>query len=236
MTSNQIILKPLAIQRILKNAALFLILASTLGQFIRIFTGHERVYGFIPLFYVDQEVNFPSFFSMFILLSASTLLTIIYVLEKKRFSTYVSYWGTLALGFLLMSIDEIISLHERLTWPIRKLFGAHHAGVFYNAWVIPGISIVILAGVFFYKFLLHLPVNTRRTFLVSASIYLSGVIGMEMIGSIYAEMHGASDLTYLACVTIEESLEMFGVIIFIDGLLEYIADNFTDVLFKILRD
>ena len=29
---------------------------------------------------------------------------------------------------------------------------------------------------------------------------------------------------------------MFGVIIFIDGLLEYIADNFTDVLFKIVRD
>ena len=59
---------------------------------------------------------------------------------------------------------------------------------------------------------------------------------MEMVGSNYAEMHGASDLTYLACVTIEESLEMFGVIIFIDGLLEYIADNFTDVLFKIVRD
>ena len=232
MIVNQITLKPHAIQNVLARFAVFFIIASFVGQLLRIFTGHQRVYGFVSMFNLDKEYNFTSYFSMFILLSASMLLTLIVVLEKKRLGNFISNWVTLALGFLYISIDEIISLHEHLIIPLRKLLGTH-AGVFYYAWIIPGITIIIILALYFYKFLLHLSRKARLTFCISGLIYITGAIGMEMLGGSHDEIYGTADITYLCFVTIEESLEIFGVIIFIGGLLDYLADNFTEVVFNI---
>ena len=231
MTSNQIILKPHAIRNVLIKFAVFFITASLAGQLLRIYSGHDRVYGLLPMFNLDKEYNFPSYFSMFILLSASVLLTLIAILEKKRFSTFVSHWVILALGFLYISIDEIISLHEYLISPIRELLGAH-AGIFYYAWIIPAIAIIIILALYFYRFLMHLSSKARFTFCISGLVYIAGAIGMEMLGGSHDEIYGTADITYLCFVTIEESLEIFGVIIFIGGLLDYIADNFTEVVFN----
>ena len=218
MASNQITLKPLVIQNALARIAVFFIITSLAGQIFRIFTGHGRLYGLLSMFNLEVEYNFPSYFSMFLLLSTSVLLTIIAILEKKRFSAFVSHWMILALGFLYISIDEIIALHEHLTYPVRKLFGS--AGFFYFAWVIPGIAIVIIVALYYFKFLMHLPIKDRYTFCVSGFIYVLGAIGIEMLGGNYGELHGYTDIIYISFVTIEESLELFGVIIFIGGLLD----------------
>lgn len=228
MTHNQLIINPIIILRILSRCALFLMIASTIGQLVRMYTGHNSAHGLIPLFYLDNEVNLPSYFAMFILLCASMLLLLITKLEKMRSSPLIVYWTVLWLGFLLMSIDEMISVHEGFTWPLRQLLGTN-IGIFYNAWVLVGIPVVVLIGLFFYRFLFSLSVKTRRVFLTAAAIYLTGLIGIEIIGGFHAKTHGASDITYLALVTIEECLEMLGIIIFNGGLLDYIADNFTCV-------
>ena len=233
MASNQITLKPLVIQNALARIAVFFIITSLAGQIFRIFTGHGRLYGLLSMFNLDVEYNFPSYFSMFLLLSTSVLLIIITTLEKKRLSAFVSQWMILALGFLYISIDEIIGLHEHLISPIRKLLGSGHVGIFYNSWVIPGIAIVIIVALCYFKFLMHLTKKYRYTFCVSGFIYVLGAIGMEMLGGNHAELHGIGDITYLSFVTIEESLELFGIIIFIGGLLDYIADNFIEVVFNI---
>lgn len=233
MAPNHLIFNPRSVARALGMAAFFLVIANITGQLFRIFSGHGNLHGLIPLFDINKEYNFPTFFAMFLLLSASALLTIITILEKKRSLSYVSHWATLALGFLYLSMDETLAFHESLALPIRGFFGPQQAGVFYFAWVIPGIIVVIFLALYFNKFLLHLPTSTRRTFMLSGVIYLAGAIGMELIGGHYAELHGELDLTYLTYVTIEESLEMAGVIIFIRGLLEYIADNYPKIQFQI---
>ena len=46
-----------------------------------------------------------------------------------------------------------------------------------------------------------------------------GAIGVELIGGRYLELHGVENLTYAMITTVEESLEMAGVIIFIWALL-----------------
>lgn len=232
MSANQITFTPEGIAHTLNKMAFFLIIAGTSGQIFRIYTGDDRLYGLIPLFNLDWEKNLPSFFSMFILISASALLTIITILEKKRTAVYASHWKILAFGFLYMACDEGFSFHEKLTVPIRAMFG-YQTGFFYFAWVIPGILLVLLLAVYFTNFLLHLSARTRKIFLLAGSIYLAGALGMELIGGRYAELHGLSNLIYLACVTIEEGAEMIGVIIFIQGLLEYIADNFGEIEIKL---
>jgi hypothetical protein len=227
---NQLQLNPRKITFSLGAIAFFLVVASLIGYAIKIYTGHKL----LGLFDLDLENNFPTFYSMCLLLIALILLAVITLLEKKRASSHVSYWATLTFGFLLMSLDEVIALHERLTYFIRMfLFHGERAGIFYYSWVIVGIAVVILLGIYFLKFLLQLPKKVRRNFILSASVYLAGAIGMELLGGRQAELHGFNNLTFLTFVTIEETLEMAGVIIFIHGLLAYIADNFSEVQFII---
>jgi hypothetical protein len=50
-----------------------------------------------------------------------------------------------------------------------------------------------------------------------------------MIGARHAELFGIKNLTYRILSTVEESLEMAGVIIFIWALMVYLADNFREI-------
>lgn len=229
MVSNQISLNPLSIVRVLGAVAFLLVLASTGGQLTAYLTGHDHVYGLVRLFYFDAEQNIPTFFSTFLLLFAALLLAVITVLKRNRTASHVSHWAILSFGFLFMAADEAVSLHERLVEPTRKLLGGGKLGVFYFAWVIPGIALVIVLALFFLRFLLRLPTKTRLTFLMAAILYIGGAIGFELIGGRYAELHGLQNLTYGMIATVEESLEMAGVIIFIWALLAYIADNHKEV-------
>jgi hypothetical protein len=98
---------------------------------------------------------------------------------------------------------------------IARLLGGNNLGIFYYAWVIPGIALVFFLGCYFYSFLLRLPTKTRLRFLISAILYLGGCIGFELIGGKYTELYGDQSLTYALITTVEESLEMSGLIVFI---------------------
>jgi hypothetical protein len=76
------------------------------------------------------------------------------------------------------------------------------------------------------KFLLHLPAKTRLRFLIAATIYLGGAIGVELFGSQHAELYGYENLTYSMIATLEESLEMTGLIVFIWALMNYCFYNY----------
>jgi hypothetical protein len=88
-------------------------------------------------------------------------------------------------------------------------------------------------GLSYLKFLLHLPAKTRWRFVVAATLYLGGAIGMELIGGRYADLHGMENLAYSMTATVEESLEMAGVIVFIYTLLNYIADNYQEIRLRL---
>ncbi|MEF3075655.1 hypothetical protein V2P20_11535 [Methylobacter sp. Wu1] len=232
MTSNSISLNPVLIGRTLGILAFLLVAASLAGQLISYITGDDRLYGFVSLFNVDAEHNIPTFFTVFLLLSAALLLSVITLLERNRTASRVSHWLILSCGFLLMAVDELVSIHERLIKPIRNLLGNGNLGVFYFAWVILGIALIFFLAWFFLKFWLRLPAKTRLTFFMAAVIYIGGSIGFEMIGGRYAEVHGLEDLTYKMIATVEESLEMAGIILFIRGLLAYIAESHREVRFR----
>jgi hypothetical protein len=63
MAINQIRLNPSAIARALSAVACRLIRASIGGQLTKYLLGHDRVYGIVPLFYLDAKQNIPTFFS-----------------------------------------------------------------------------------------------------------------------------------------------------------------------------
>jgi hypothetical protein len=237
MEVNQMRSGPYLITRILGAVVLFLVLVSLVGDLMLFFQGSDNDYvkAIFPLFDLDEEYNVPTYFSVALMILAALLLATIALLAGKRQHPDISKWSVLSAGFLCMAYDEVFMVHERLIHPMRALWGDSSLGIFYYAWVIPGVALIFCLGLFFLRFLLRLPKSTRFTFLVAASLYLGGSIGFEFIGGWYAELNGTTDLAYNAITTIEESLEMAGLIVFIDALLAYLAGHFGAVELEPLK-
>jgi hypothetical protein len=237
MLSYQVILKPSSIACFLGTTAFILVMASIAGDIMAYLIFHEaRVEWFLKIVYVDSERNIPTFFSQLLLLAAALLLAVITWLKKTEKAPHVAQWGALSFGFLLMAADEAFFIHDKLIKPVGEMIGKGNLGFFYFAWVIPGIILVLMLIPLFLKFLLRLPPKTRLSFLIAFIIYIGGAIGFEMIGGRYAEFHGYKNLTYRIITTVEEGLEMTGVIIFIWALLVYIAGNYEEILFLFEKD
>ncbi len=57
---------------------------------------------------------------------------------------------------------------------------------------------------------------------------MTGVIGVEMLGAREADLHGTDTVLYCVLYTIEELLEMLGIVVFIHALLSHIVDEAGD--------
>ena len=227
-------LRPGYVAGILGLVAFVIILAGMILQVLFFTTEVDNYLEYFDfLFNVDDELNIPAYFSSILLLSSSLLLAIITLLKFKAKDTYRSHWSTLALGFLFMAVDEMLTIHEHLNKPFIRLMGENRSSLFTFAWVIPGMIIVGLMGLLFLKFLINLPKKHRNAFILAGSIYVFGALGIEMIGANYADSHGLHNLTYSMITICEESCEMAGVIVFIWPLLVYIRDQYKEIRFHL---
>lgn len=198
-------------------------------------TGYDMklVQRLVKVFSVDYELNAPAFFSTLILLFSSVLLAVITYFKQKQRDQYVWHWAVLSFGFLFMAYDEMASAHEKLVEPMRELLAENNSGVFYFAWVVPGIVLVAILGFFFLRFWWKLPPKTRTWLFIAAALYLGGSLGMELVDGSYAATYGEANLTYRLLSTFEEGLEVAGIIVFIYALLGYIAENSKELVFRL---
>jgi hypothetical protein len=177
----------------------------------------------MTLFNLDRELNFPTWYSTLMLGFCSVLLKIIAIGKKQQCNRYATDWQLLSLIFLLLAIDEILSIHEILIIP--EVSDALKLPWFlHSMWVIPGILFVLWFAKRYWKFSRQLPPKSRQHFITAAFTYIGGALIMEMIGSYVAEAQGQQNLTYALVATAEEIMEMIGVIIFIYGLLYYLSN------------
>jgi len=159
-------------------------------------------------FSFDNEWNVPTWFSLLLLLQASLFCFI-----SRRREPVSFFWGLLTLVFLVLSVDEMFSFHERLVEPIRDWLGV--SGFLYFAWIIPGSLFVLILAALGIGWIRTLPARTRRGFLIAAGTYLSGVLLLESLGGWYFSDNPARlDSVYWLISTVEESLEMLGLIVF----------------------
>jgi hypothetical protein len=232
--TDSLSLNPAKIALTLGTMAVLLVLANIAVLLADHLTGHTSIiiHKLVKLFYLDLEQNIPSFFSMLILLIASALLTVITILKKKQKASYVTEWSILSIGFFYMAFDEIMEIHDKLVAPLQALLGHQNLGIFNFAWVIPGIILVSFLGIYFLRFFINLPPKTRLWFFIAGFMFVGGSIGLELIEGVIAEKSGMETFSYYTLVTIEETLEMLGVIVFIWALLEYLADNYKELKLK----
>jgi hypothetical protein len=144
--------------------------------------------------------------------------------RRERFRWH---WLALAVIFALLSLDEQVSIHERAMWPMRKWLDP--SGIFFFGWVIPAMAGLVVLGVAYFKFLLHLPRMQRAMFMLSATVYLGGALGMEMIGGAHASRWGAEGPTNALLTSIEEMLEIAGLILFVYALLDHLRARWGEL-------
>jgi len=215
------------IVRFLGIVIVILTLAHMGGQLTKYLTNHDVVYGLIEKFNVDSESNIPTYFSSLMLLMISVFLGIIALFKNKTKDPFVIHWTLLSIIFFFMSLDEVAGFHEALSGFLETRWET--SGYFNYPWVIPAMLFVLVFIIFFFKFWRNLPQKTRLLFLISGALYISGVIGIELISGKYAELHGEQNLIYNMIIMIEEFLEMAGCLCFIYTLLRYIEEHIQNI-------
>lgn len=216
----EIAISPRKIVKYLVIIAIFFTVVSTGIQISKYVFDHRE--DWMDLFNLDRELNFPTWYSALSLGFCGVLLRIIALGKKQQGDRYASDWRLLAVIFGFMAIDEVISIHEILIIP--EVSEALNLPWFlHSMWVIPGTAFVLWFARRFAQFVRHLPPKSRRQFISAACLYIGGALVMEMIGSHFAEAIGQQHILYAAIATVEEVLEMSGVILFIHALLFYLS-------------
>ena len=189
-------------------------IASIAGQMIKYFTPYYHYLDFLIVeFFLDSELNLPTYFQASMLLLSGILLAIKAQQVKKGKGKFVFHWQLLSLVFVYLACDEVLQIHEMLSEPTHELF--HTSGAFFFAWYIPVIPVLFLLGLYYLKFILALPNRYKIGYIISGTAYLLGVIGFEIIGSAFGYEYGLGNFPYTMISTLEEVVEMTGLILFV---------------------
>jgi len=202
---------------------IFLLIANLAGVVSTYYFKHDSVYGLVPLFNFTLENNIPTLYSSVALIMSSFLLAVIAIGHIRQNEPYIAWFG-LSIIFLFLSVDETASIHEKLIDPVRDSLDL--SGLLYYSWVIPYDIALIALVVLYTRFLLRLGKNIRILFIVSGAIFITGAIGLELLGGLQHDLHGVYNIKYQLISTCEELFEMLGVMIFIYALLSYIEQKF----------
>jgi hypothetical protein len=92
------------------------------------------------------------------------------------------------------------------------------------AWVVPGALFVLVLGLIYLRFLLDMPRGRAALFVIAGGLYVCGAIGMEMLGGDYAFENGTIETArYLLLTSVEETMEMGGLLLFAYVLMRGLA-------------
>lgn len=185
---------------------------------------HDSVYGLSPLFDLSTERNFPTWFATIILFISSILLYLIYQVTSK--SNPDKFWIFLSMVFLYLSVDEMVGLHEKVSRPIREL--GEFTNYFYYSWIFAGLFFVLVVFILSIPFLKRLPSRAALHFIIAGAIFVMGAVGMELPGANVAYSYAGTGVSHEMSVlydfitTIEEMLELTGIIFFNYALMRYL--------------
>lgn len=172
------------------------------------FDVYATKYGWVRQLDLNAEANLGAWFSSFLLGCSAALALLAAQVRRLRHEPIAGRWVALSAFLLVMAIDETAQLHDMASRPLRNGLGLDF-GVLYFAWLIPALLVVGVAGFYFAPLVRNLSTTIRPQLLVATIVYLSGAIGLEMVGGSLVS-GGHQSLGYLTVITLEESLEILG--------------------------
>ncbi len=168
---------------------------------------------------VDSEQSAFTWLSVVAAFSVAWLLLVAGGDAAMRGSRFKWHWYFLAVLFLLVSFDEFVTVHEKISAALASR--VQNTGILYFAWAAPAGVISLLGLAAFIPFIRSFPPRLEILLVLSAVLFLSGAVGFEMVGGSIAEVEGTESFRYRMLTNIEEGLEMAGVLTFAYVLLSY---------------
>lgn len=215
--------------RVLALAVVSFVLTSLSVPLIRMGYGRSEWLPLLEPLYVGAERSIATWFSAAQFGIAAVAAA---MLARRRIGQpfgHAGAWWTMAAVLLLVSIDEVATIHERVGGRLEAWFAFD--GIFRFAWVVPGVAVALLLACLFVPFLCHLPRMIACRIIVAGIVFLSGALGMEMLGGAFISEHGDAAMhesaRYALIVILEELLEMLGVLILIDTLMSCLETDPT---------
>ncbi len=177
-------------------------------------------FDFIRLIDFDYEENLPTTFSSMLFFINALLLWIIWRNERQIQGKDKIQWIVLSILFLYLGFDESAKIHENLGDIIETYVNAE--GYLYFPWSIAYLSIFAVLVVLYFPFFLRLPKSTKIKFVIAAVVFVTGAAGFDIISAKEAYENGTETIKYSVLYTIEELMEMIGLVLFTGALMEVI--------------
>jgi hypothetical protein len=221
-------LKPRTIGLILAIISAYLAVQSIFGEYMQATVLNTKLDSIPALllddFSVNAESTIPSWYSAAILLIAGALLGLIAIAKYRSHAPYRSYWLVLAIIFVYLSIDEGAAVHEIFSDPVHNAL--HTSGFLEFGWQLAVAPLLMIFGLLYLRFILHLPPRIRTLMIVSGLIYVGGAFLGDAVQANQLSLEGGAQLSllYLAIGTVEELMEMLGIALFIYTLLVYMTE------------
>jgi hypothetical protein len=208
--------------RMLAVIVAFLLVLSVAGKAIA-FSGRPMRWSvsvLVQRFDVDHEMSVPTWFSTSLLLVSAALLLSVAVATRAAGQRWWRHWAGLGALFLLLSIDEVTDLH---TTPIIPRDAAAQVSPYlYLSWVIPAALFLLGLVALYLPFLRSIPRRTRWGMIVAGAVFVGGAMGVEAIGAAHILAYGYTNFTMALLVTLEEGMEMLGVLILLSTLFHHL--------------
>jgi hypothetical protein len=250
-----------SIVRAMIVAVLFLTLAGLVSRFALYTFGDGPFMRPLTLFDVGAERNIPTWFESMQFMLCSVLLAVIAVAKKQSGERYSKHWGVLSVILLYMSLDEVATIHETVGAELARVLhsstGFTPSGAISYFWVVPGALFMLVVGMSYIGFFIHLPRTTRRQFLFAVALFLLGALFLDMLSAQMMSSSGAIahwvasfsggriDPKTASAIpkilnggntSLQEMFEMFGLTAFVYALLAYISSYVEDINVRVRTD
>ncbi len=170
---------------------------------------------------VDVEANLATWWNSTLLLAVAGMALTAALLSGRGARPGRLSWLGLAAAAALLSIDETVSLHERLGEVGRSWREWAGVSLPTHAWVLPGALLAAAGTVAAVLWARKLPRDLRNGLLGALAVYLGGALLTEAFNG-WAHANGHSMVLMLGTI-VEEGLEMSGCLVALAVLGWYVT-------------
>ena len=169
---------------------------------------------------VGDEVSFATWFETLLFIVAALVL-LLGAHRAQAEGAPSRGWLFLAVVMVGLSMDEAVSIHERLGSGLRDVLDT--GGYLYYIWVVPALVFVAIVAAVQLRWLIAFPSRTRNLLIVSAVVFVTGAAGFEILAGVGDEVNGTETMLSVTLSAIEEFLEMAGLSLFVVALLDHLG-------------
>lgn len=186
----------------------------------RAYNHYDRIPAIRRVVNVDGEANLPTWWNSTLLLAVAGMALTAALLGGRGARPGRLSWLGLAAATALLSVDETISLHERLGEVGRKWKEWAGGSLPTHAWVLPGAVLAGVGTVCAVLWARKLPRDLRHGLLGALAVYLGGALLTEAFNG-WALGNGHTTVLMLGTI-VEEGLEMCGCLVALATLGRYV--------------